>query len=577
MSVDFSEEIMNFREADFGEEVRGSLISIAEAVEAAINAQLLTVDPNLEESGAGADAARVGILLYGSADHTNRVPNVLRKYTGAVASAMDLPINCWCYISLDSLSESAFRAKLLQIVGCTSDVETAETRFPFDTRYYPYLLTRLHRLDTDVDQWILEAWDGKDRFVGHTSTINTSYPSWVDASAGMAIDDLKALYAGRDENKNALVPYSVFTIPSGFELKDQPKNSCFSLIGSSLKAYLPETFEWADEIEDAITYHVECKAFASNVDYGKEWHIHAINSGITYYGWNTYTHAEPYWKRFISQNNMIKVLFVGNSYTEDAVVYAPFLIKKLTGNVSFTMGISYISGGRTDDYQDNFDGGDEKVPRFYRYVAGATSWTDEGLMSFKEILDADAWDMIFFNGFSADDEHFTKLNALIDDVAAYKGQSQSKPIRYGLLDVQRRLDTTQSFADLKELEQRILDATPLNVYIPCGTAVEIARTTSLDSIGTVGHLAEDENGHMQEGLPRLLTAYVTALSLLTLAGLPWFGIIGDKFRPSATFPTTINVPGRQGNVTGVSDANCLIAQKCAVAAIKKPFELSIIT
>jgi len=69
--VDFSEQIADFRAADEGEDVRGSLIDIAEAVQGAVNgiddaltgaigAQLYTVDPSLTTSGAGADAKITG-------------------------------------------------------------------------------------------------------------------------------------------------------------------------------------------------------------------------------------------------------------------------------------------------------------------------------------------------------------------------------------------------------------------------------------------------------------------------------------------------------------------------------------
>lgn len=59
-NVDFSEQIEDFRSAKYGEDVRDSLIDIAEAVETAINNQLITVDSTLTQQGQGADAKKVG-------------------------------------------------------------------------------------------------------------------------------------------------------------------------------------------------------------------------------------------------------------------------------------------------------------------------------------------------------------------------------------------------------------------------------------------------------------------------------------------------------------------------------------
>lgn len=63
MSVDFTPQINNFLSAELGEEVRGSLVDIAEALEDAINSQLTSVDPTLSVPGAGADAGAVGAAL----------------------------------------------------------------------------------------------------------------------------------------------------------------------------------------------------------------------------------------------------------------------------------------------------------------------------------------------------------------------------------------------------------------------------------------------------------------------------------------------------------------------------------
>lgn len=86
--VDFSAQIADFRAADEGEEVRDSLIDIAEAVQGAVNGiddaltgaigeQLLTVDASLTTSGAGADAKETGRRI---ANITNAITPIVRVH-----------------------------------------------------------------------------------------------------------------------------------------------------------------------------------------------------------------------------------------------------------------------------------------------------------------------------------------------------------------------------------------------------------------------------------------------------------------------------------------------------------------
>lgn len=141
-------------------------------------------DANLTEEGVPADARQVGIHLFGDEVHANRIPNVLRRFTGTITTALSLPINCWKDIS-------GTQAELTAILGCSDDAETAAERFPFTLRpNYSYILTKYHRViaaqggveGADVVCFELESWDGKERYHGFTSVNNTGYPIWKDYS-----------------------------------------------------------------------------------------------------------------------------------------------------------------------------------------------------------------------------------------------------------------------------------------------------------------------------------------------------------------------------------------------------------
>lgn len=111
MAISLSPEKENFKNAELGEDVRDSMVSLADKVENEINdaigRQLLTVDPTLGESGSGADAKVTGEQfgnVYQAIDTIN--PNydfewTLKKNvdtTGAIATnnytALAAPIYC---------------------------------------------------------------------------------------------------------------------------------------------------------------------------------------------------------------------------------------------------------------------------------------------------------------------------------------------------------------------------------------------------------------------------------------------------------------------------------------------------
>lgn len=111
MSVDFSEIIDNFLTAELGEEVRGSLVEIAEALEAAINSQLNTVTSDLNDPDANtaAQAQAVGDILYGGSNHTGKTPSVNVHFSptleeGETFDVAEMPKNSHLYLNSTKLT-----------------------------------------------------------------------------------------------------------------------------------------------------------------------------------------------------------------------------------------------------------------------------------------------------------------------------------------------------------------------------------------------------------------------------------------------------------------------------------------
>lgn len=120
-----------------------------------------------------------------------------------------------------------------------------------------------------------------------------------------------------------------------------------------------------------------------------------------------------------------------------------------------------------------------------------------------------------------------------------------------------------------------MDETAVEFCIPCGTAIQNARTTPLKNLGDTGGLMYD-NLHLQEGIPCLIEAYVAAIVIANLMGKP-ISVFGNQIRPTDAWITAHNIIQRHGSSVGVTDENCYIAQKCAAIAVKKPYEITDLT
>lgn len=119
-----------------------------------------------------------------------------------------------------------------------------------------------------------------------------------------------------------------------------------------------------------------------------------------------------------------------------------------------------------------------------------------------------------------------------------------------------------------ECVKKVLETSPCSFVIPCGTGIHLARQNeTLNALGDYGGLTY-EGVHLQEGLPCLLSAYVSTMKILELFGIGYKSVLGEQTRPTQEWITAKAIPGQNGTSVGVTDANCYLAQKIATQAIK---------
>lgn len=149
--------------------------------------------------------------------------------------------------------------------------------------------------------------------------------------------------------------------------------------------------------------------------------------------------------------------------------------------------------------------------------------------------------------------------------------------------LQRRYETVVSNA------KRVMVENPIEFILAGATAIQNARNTSLNTTGFEGHLVGDTT-HLNDGLPRLLIGYYTAIKILDFLCVKK-SVLGDKLLfDNKPFLQRYNIQNWHRGIEGetgydgrtypyyesVTDDKRYLAQLCAIAAIKEPYTTSII-
>jgi len=268
--------------------------------------------------------------------------------------------------------------------------------------------------------------------------------------------------------------------------------------------------------------------------------------------------------------NKMRILGIGNSYTCDAFNYVgPILAEVLSDHqIELHIGICYQGGATLQDHYNNLSNNANYT--FYEWKNNGPSWA-KSTKAINTILNLDEWDVIFLQqGVYTSDDYTTYqpyLNSSFDMIS----ERINHTAKFGF-NLVRALSTDSSvFPDYIANAQKLLRETLVQFVIPCGTACQNARTTSLDSLGDGGHMTYD-GFHLQDGLPCLVESYSATLFVLSIFGFQYKGINGSTFRPTQTWTDANGMNGQaNGSCTGVTDANVVLAKKCATVAVNNPF------
>ena len=270
-------------------------------------------------------------------------------------------------------------------------------------------------------------------------------------------------------------------------------------------------------------------------------------------------------------SSRINVLFVGNSFSRDAVVYVPEMLKSL-GITNFTIGILYLAGARLQHHVSR----DGEQCYVYNKYNGETDDGWETISSgytLQQGCEDEDWNVVVLHQASVVSGHkdydttvAPYLETLMDKIYNYLINSEkfignlqfawmATPAYAENYEDSNYDSSDEMYDDIVKNAMKIMGNYQFSFWIPECTAIQNARQTSLNEIGEIGGLAYDV--HLQEGIGRQTACYMSLYSL--------FGVypLGNKIRI-----TENSILEPHGDAVGSTDDNCYIAQKCIIDAIK---------
>ena len=274
--------------------------------------------------------------------------------------------------------------------------------------------------------------------------------------------------------------------------------------------------------------------------------------------------------------NVVRILFVGNSLTQDGIAYLPYMLKTYYPEVDFKFYMWYCGGyDLSQQYSAFTSNGKAEI---FSVAENTKSWTNySNSKTMASVLSTYTFDIVcvqeYFNKKTTYTD-ITNWNNVRDYITSnYTGGNALKfvtlfhaPAREGNSygwDTNTVIELTKT-GNALFLKEGIAED-----MIPNGMAVYRAFDTELDGLGDKKHLSPDFV-HTQEGLPCLLQTYVTLCWLFDRFGINK-SIYGSKMRMTSAIYNTLSVPGANlgtGVVTG-TDAQNLMAQEIAIKAYKE--------
>lgn len=274
----------------------------------------------------------------------------------------------------------------------------------------------------------------------------------------------------------------------------------------------------------------------------------------------------------------LRILFIGNSFTKDAVEHLPGMIAA-AGLKDITLAHCYYGGRTIPQYYTDRENANNT---FYYANPGESSWTTAAAkVSIKSVIESGRWDIVTIQehtgnrlAWSWTDEEKTAISNLVEYVCA--SQSVRPKVGYVMsqayYNMAKIATASQSYISWTDQAgmydvivaqaQKVQAESPVDDILATGTMLQNLRSSELDN---EMNLTRD-GYHMDYGISRYGAACLMFEKLVS----PKFGVMLD----GNSYRYTVSSDADGSYSTPVTDATAPVALQAARYAIEKPFEVT---
>lgn len=268
----------------------------------------------------------------------------------------------------------------------------------------------------------------------------------------------------------------------------------------------------------------------------------------------------------------ISICVLGNSYSNDSFSYVPFILGKY--GITCSIHIYYRGSGSLCDLDREWLSGNGNTKHFYIDTRVDRKWKSENGITARDILSIEDWDIVSLQQSSLQVSNENSYHPYLENVVDSLRHYCSKPFVLAWFMAYNRPNDDAKSRNLT-VQKRIIEEYPFGLVFPVATAIFDCQThPSFSDMGDskYGLMFSGDNVHLQEGLPCYAAALTITESLLRYYS-PENCVIGNSIRPSQEWINMIGGITPNGYSIGVSESNCLLAQKAAVVANNNMFEI----
>ena len=287
--------------------------------------------------------------------------------------------------------------------------------------------------------------------------------------------------------------------------------------------------------------------------------------------------------RDIPETRHINICVLGNSYANDSFSYVPFILQEY--GITCKIHIYYRGSGSLKDLDEQWtddgpcgvaslDGKDHIRLHFSIDTRIDSKWQNEEVTSASEIVSMDRWDIVSLQQVSSHVRFLDTYNPYLQNIIEKIKTSCPYPFSLAWFMAYNRANDNANEENLAA-QKSICGEFPFNMHFPVATTIfNCQGNILLAELGGSKYkkMYASDNVHLQEGLP----CYAASLAIVQTILQRCFhegSVLGDRIRPTQDWITSIGGITPNGESIGITEENCLLAQKAALTAYEHPFEI----